>query len=52
VTIDQPLFEIVDLSTVWMLADVYESDLPARRRRPGRERDAALLARPHLARAA
>ena len=28
VAMDQPLFEIVDLSSVWMIADVYESDLP------------------------
>jgi Cu(I)/Ag(I) efflux system membrane fusion protein len=28
VAMDQPLFEIVDLSTVWLLADVYESELP------------------------
>jgi len=28
VTLDQPLFDIADLRTVWVLADVYESDLP------------------------
>jgi RND family efflux transporter MFP subunit len=28
VAMDQPMFEIVDLSAVWLLADVYESELP------------------------
>ena len=50
VTPADTLFDIADLSHLWVLADVYESDLPAVRDRHAGGADRLLPAGPHLAR--
>ena len=42
------LMTVADLSSVWVLADVFERDLPLVRRRPGRGSGHAGLSRPQL----